>query len=123
MRHVLAQCFSEALDAPAASNREASTPLVPLPNASYVLTNTQRNEFLTTCRAQGNNLPWAAMNALCSCLIRETPLWVPREDVEAIGRETDEKKQFQIAFNSRPIRHVTAMCASEAIEGSAVRTD
>ncbi|HKX08160.1 MAG TPA: hypothetical protein VJN67_08195 [Stellaceae bacterium] len=118
MRHVVAQCFSEALDSLAVSNPEARAPLVPVSNG-LALTNSQRNQFLTACRAPANNLPWAAMNTLCSCIIRETPIWVPREDVEAIGRETDEKKQFQIAFNSRPLRHVMAMCVSEAIEGSA----
>ena len=119
MRHVGALCLSEAIESPATSTQQAGGPPVPLPNGGYTLTITEQNAFLTTCRAPSSKSPPEINNALCSCVIRETPRWVPREDLEAIGRETDETKSRQILLKNRPMRHVIAMCLSEAFDGLA----
>ena len=117
IRHVVAHCMSEALEGPA-SMPEGSSPPAPLPNGGYTLTIAEQNSFLTACKAP-SKVPSDIKNALCGCVLRETPRWIPREDIEAIGRETDETKYRQMIIKNRAMRHVFAMCLSEGLDGPA----
>lgn len=119
MRHVMKVCFVEALEGPATSSQQAGSPPAPLPNGGYTLTITERNQFLPACSGSSSKLPSEFAIPFCSCIIREIPRWVSREDLAAIGRETDETKILRAILKSRPLRHVGAMCISEALDGLA----
>jgi hypothetical protein len=118
-RFVAVLLLGAVASACAAQNQQAAQPPAPLANNGYALTSDQVNRVMSTCRAQQRDIPFELANALCSCLIRETPRWVPRDDMVALGNETDRAKSQQLIYKNRPMRHVMAICFTEAMDGPA----
>ena len=120
MGRFVAVCLMGAVAAAcAAQGQQAGKPPAPLANNDYALTSDQVNRVMSACRAQQRDMPFELSNALCSCLIRETPRWVPRDDMVALGNETDHLKSQQLIFRNRSMRHVMAICFTEAMDGPA----